>query len=119
LASPVLLGRLHPPGRTEVRASAPIALLFPLFLGSSGVGALAGVSLAPTSQAAPGTSKLNVGKRVAAQIGGGEIRAYQVSLTAGQYARVVVYQRGTDVVLEVSGPGGGAKLEVDSLIGAW
>src|SRR5215207_3468792 len=44
-----------------------------------------------------------VGHPVAREIGGGEEHPYQVRLSAGQHARVVVDQKGIDVVLALLG----------------
>jgi tetratricopeptide (TPR) repeat protein len=45
---------------------------------------------------------------------GGEQHTYQVSLSAGQYARIVVDQKGIDVVLALLGSDGRPLLEVDN-----
>src|SRR5918912_1353531 len=47
-------------------------------------------------------SALTVGQPVTRDMRGGEQHTYQLSLSAGQYARVVVEQKGIDVVLALS-----------------
>src|SRR5215813_2800724 len=47
---------------------------------------------------------LEAGKPIEREIAGGEAHSYQLTLTAGQYARVVVDQRGIDVVVTVYSP---------------
>src|SRR5262245_19182281 len=57
---------------------------------------------------------LTVGQPVAREMRGGEQYTYQVTLSAGQYARVVLEQKGIDVVLGLSGADGKPLLEVDN-----
>ena len=57
---------------------------------------------------------LLVGQPVAREMRGGEQHTYHVSLSAGQYARVVVDQKGIDVVLALLGADGKPILEVDN-----
>ena len=57
---------------------------------------------------------LIVGQPVAREMRGGEQHTYQVSLSAGQYARIVVEQKGLDVVLALLGADGRPLLEVDN-----
>ena len=47
---------------------------------------------------------LEEGKPVERELSGGESHSYQLNVTAGQYARVVVEQKGIDVVVSVFGP---------------
>jgi len=54
------------------------------------------------------------GQSVACDMRGGEQHSYQVKLNAGQYAHVVVEQKGIDVVLELLGTDGKPLLEVDN-----
>jgi len=58
--------------------------------------------------------ELVVGQPVAREMRGGEEHAYQVTLSAGQYTRVVVEQRGIDVVLALFGADGKPIVEVDN-----
>ena len=44
---------------------------------------------------------------------GGEVHAYQLRLDAGQFAHVLIDQRGIDVAVKVFGPDGGQVAEVD------
>lgn len=55
-----------------------------------------------------------VGQPIAREMKGGEEHAYQVKLSAGQYARVIVDQKGIDVVLTLLGTDGKPVLEVDN-----
>lgn len=57
---------------------------------------------------------LVVGQPVAREMRGGEQHTYQVNLSAGQYARIVVEQKGIDIVLALSGADGRTLLEVDN-----
>ena len=57
---------------------------------------------------------LAVEQPVAREMRGGEEHTYQVMLSAGQYARVVVEQKGIDVVLVLLGAEGKPVLEVDN-----
>lgn len=54
------------------------------------------------------------GATVRAEMAGGETRLFRVALSAGQYLRVVVEQRGIDVVAALVGPGQKRLLEMDS-----
>jgi CHAT domain-containing protein/Tfp pilus assembly protein PilF len=55
-----------------------------------------------------------VSQPIAREMRGGEEHAYQVKLSASQHARVVVEQKGIDVVLALSGADGKPLLEVDN-----
>ena len=66
----------------------------------------------PQEQASAYT--LVVGQPVAREMRGGEQHTYQVTLSAGQYARIVVEQKGIDVVLALLGADGKPLLEVDN-----
>jgi hypothetical protein len=57
---------------------------------------------------------LVVGQPVTREMRGGEEHEYQLTLSAGQYARVVVDQKGIDVVLALLGVDGKPLLEVDN-----
>lgn len=57
---------------------------------------------------------LAVGPPVVREMRGGEQHAYQLTLSAGQYARVALDQKGIDVVLALSGTDGKPILEVDN-----
>jgi len=70
------------------------------------------VSAAQQEQAS--AYNLTVGHPVAREMRGGEQHKYQVRLDAGQYARIVVDQKGIDVVLALLGTDGKSLLEVDN-----
>ena len=55
-----------------------------------------------------------VGQPIAREMRGGEEHTYQVTFSAGQHARVVVEQKGIDVVLALFGTDGKQVLEVDN-----
>jgi CHAT domain-containing protein/Tfp pilus assembly protein PilF len=57
---------------------------------------------------------LVVGQPNAREMRGGQTHAYQVTLSPGQYARVVVEQHGIDVVVALLGTDGKPLLEVDN-----
>jgi CHAT domain-containing protein/lipopolysaccharide biosynthesis regulator YciM len=62
--------------------------------------------------------QLEVGKPIERELRGGESHAYEISISAGQYANVAVDQRGIDVVTQVTGPDGKQVVESDSPVGA-
>ncbi|HEU4507320.1 MAG TPA: CHAT domain-containing protein [Pyrinomonadaceae bacterium] len=64
----------------------------------------------PQEQASP----LTVGQTVAREMRGGERHTFEVKLSAGQYARVAIEQKGIDVVLALLGADGKTLLEVDN-----
>ena len=66
------------------------------------------------SAAANAQQELIISQPIAREMRGGEQHTYQVKLNAGQYARVVVEQKGIDVVLALSGADGKPLLEVDN-----
>ncbi|GBC78365.1 Regulatory protein AfsR [bacterium HR08] len=51
------------------------------------------------------------------ELRGGEVHVYRLALEAGQYVRVVVAQRGIDVVVRLFGPDGRQIVEMDSPTG--
>ena len=57
---------------------------------------------------------LTAGQPAVREMKGGEEHQYQVRLNAGQHVRVVVEQKGIDVVLVLSGADGKPVLEVDN-----
>ena len=61
---------------------------------------------------------LKLGEPVERELKGGESHSYRARLEAGQYLKVVVEQRGIDVVVRLSGPDGKQIAEVDSPNGA-
>ena len=66
------------------------------------------------AQEQPNTYSLTVGQPVAREMRGGEEHSYQVTLNAGQYARVVMEQKGIDVVLALTGVDGKPLVDVDN-----
>jgi CHAT domain-containing protein/tetratricopeptide (TPR) repeat protein len=71
-------------------------------------------SRASTAQEQSSVQTITVGQPVAREMRGGEEHTYQVLLKAGQYARVVLEQKGIDVVLALFGADGKPFLEVDN-----
>ena len=69
---------------------------------------------AAKSQQKSETTPVVVGQTVARELRGGEQHVYLVTLSAGQYARVVVEQKGIDVELGLSAGDGKRLLEVDN-----
>ncbi|HJQ67371.1 MAG TPA: tetratricopeptide repeat protein [Blastocatellia bacterium] len=62
--------------------------------------------------------ELEAGKPIERELKGGEAHTYQVSLSANQFLRVAVDQRGIDVALKLFGPDGKQIAEFDSPVGA-
>src|SRR5262245_48684226 len=56
---------------------------------------------------------LEKGKPVEKQIAVGQTEQYRLTLTEGEYVRVVVEQKGVDVIVELFGPDGKKLGEVD------
>ena len=75
-------------------------------------GVVNGAKSHPAQQAS--VHNLAVGQPVAREMRGGEEHTYQVTLSAGQHARVVLDQKGIDVVLALFGADGKPLLEVDN-----
>ena len=71
-------------------------------------------SAAPLTQAEAATVSLELSKPIERTIAGGEAHSYTVTLAAGQYAQIVVDQRGANVVVTVNGPDGASLFEVDT-----
>lgn len=57
---------------------------------------------------------LETGKPVERELAGGQSHSYQIVPEAGQYLRVVVEQRGIDVIVSLFGPDGKKVFDVDS-----
>ncbi len=66
------------------------------------------------SAAANAQQELIISQPIAREMRGGEQHTYQVKLNAGQYARVLVDQKGIDIVLALSAADGKPLLEVDN-----
>src|ERR1700730_12659015 len=56
---------------------------------------------------------LQPGQRIERQLARGQQHGYRLALTTGEYARVIVEQRGIDVSVEVRGSDGGAIADFD------
>src|SRR5216117_599451 len=63
---------------------------------------------------------LEPGQTIERELAGGQTHTYQIKLTAGQFLRVLVEQKGIDVVLALSSPDGRQLIESDltGIIGA-
>jgi tetratricopeptide (TPR) repeat protein len=61
---------------------------------------------------------LDPGKPVEREMAGAEVHSYRIELAQGQYLRLVVNQRGIDVVVTLFAPDGQRLVEVDSPNGA-
>ncbi len=74
----------------------------------------------PGSRNIPQTDSqvLEPGKLIERELGGGQAHSYQLTLSAGQFLIVVVYQRGVDVAATLFGPDGNKLTEVNSPNGA-
>lgn len=75
-----------------------------------------GAALEPLPQAGQTDDLRSVrpGETLEREIAGGEVHAYGVPLALGEFARVVVYQRGIDLVVAVIDPGGQTQGEFDT-----
>src|SRR5215510_5393592 len=93
---------------TVARASAPS----PKMLAQGGAGPN------PIAQGEKDMRPLEPGKPIERELAGGQSHSYQITLTEGQYLRVVVEQRGVDVVVTLLSPDGKKLIEVDSPNGA-
>jgi CHAT domain-containing protein/Flp pilus assembly protein TadD len=62
------------------------------------------------------TRQLEQGKRIERELAGGQSHSYQMTLAAGQYVKLVVDQRGIDVMVKLFGPDGKQVTEFDSEI---
>ena len=60
---------------------------------------------------------LELGKPIEREVAGGQSHFYQIALTADQYLRVEVAQRGVNVILELFDPAGMKLTEVDNARG--
>jgi len=70
--------------------------------------------LAQSASAAQDVRTLVPGQLIERELAGSETHSYQITLSAGQYLRVVVEQRGADLAAEVRGPDGQQVVECDS-----
>ena len=60
------------------------------------------------------TASLELGKAIERELSGGQTHAYSFALAAGQFARVIVEQKGIDVVVRLLDANGNSLAEVDS-----
>src|SRR5262249_38486693 len=58
--------------------------------------------------------RLKIGKPVERETAPGQTQAYRLKLRAGEFARVIVEQRGVDVTLKLVGPNGEQLAEVNN-----
>jgi CHAT domain-containing protein len=76
-----------------------------------------GAPAAAARETSAGT--LEPGRRLEGRIGGEEQTAYEVRLAKGDFAHVVVDQRGVDLIVSVRDPAGRLVVERDALTGAF
>jgi tetratricopeptide (TPR) repeat protein len=88
------------------RAFAPSPRLF----------AQSGAGPNPIVQGEKDTRPLEPGKPVERELAGGQSHDYQITLSAGQFMKVIVEQRGIDVVVGLLGPDAKPIMEFDSEI---
>ena len=69
---------------------------------------------AQRQSATPDVLTLEPRKAIERDLAPGETHAYQIAIEAGQFLRVVVTQRGIDVIVTVTGPAAQKLAEVDS-----
>jgi len=75
-------------------------------------------NVTPRLQGQSDVHDLVVGVPIERELAGGETHSYRVTLAAGQYLRVIVDQRGIDVVVRLFGPDGQQVTEVNRPNGA-
>lgn len=80
----------------------------------AGILLLSGAAVQAREQAS--ATAVVVGQAVAREIRGSEQHSFQLKLSAGQYARIVVEQKGIDVVLALLGADGKTVVEVDNTL---
>ena len=61
-----------------------------------------------------GARLLEHGKTIKRELAGGHSHTYRITLSAGQFLKVIVEQQGIDIVIQLSGPGGEQIAEFDS-----
>jgi CHAT domain-containing protein/Tfp pilus assembly protein PilF len=74
-------------------------------------------SVSQAQQEAVDVRLLELGKPIEREMAGGQSHFYQIALTADQYLRVEVAQRGVNVILELFDPAGTKLTEVDNARG--
>src|SRR5215813_5115192 len=70
----------------------------------------------PIVQGEKDVRPLEPGKPIERELAGGQSHAYQITLSAGQFMKVIVEQRGIDVVVGLLGPDAKQVMEFDSEI---
>ena len=88
------------------RAFAPSPRLF----------AQSGAGPNPIVQGEKDARPLEPGKPIERELAGGQSHAYQITLSAGQFMKVIIEQRGIDVVVGLLGPDAKQVMEFDSEI---
>jgi CHAT domain-containing protein len=78
---------------------------------------LSSVIAVVAGQASDPPTFLEAGAPIDRSIAGGETHAYRFSLKAGEFAQVIVEQRGVDVVVEIRRSGGQLVVQVDDAAG--
>jgi len=73
-----------------------------------------GMAMVQQVQQATEVKSLEVGQLISRELKGGQSHSYEISIAAGQYAHVVVDQKGIDVVVKLLAPDGKLITEVDS-----
>src|SRR5262245_20966501 len=101
-----LLLCLFPLVESVARAFAPSPRLF----------AQGGAGPTPIVQGEKDVRPLEPGKPIERELAGGQSHAYQITLSAGQFMKVIVEQRGIDVVVGLLGPDAKQIMEFDSEI---
>src|SRR5262245_21759532 len=101
-----LLLCLFPLVESVARAFAPSPRLF----------AQGGAGPTPIVQGEKDVRPLEPGKPIERELAGGQSHAYQITLSAGQFMKVIVEQRGIDVVVGLLGPDARQIMEFDSEI---
>ena len=81
--------------------------------------ALFGQTSSPPGGKSGETGLLEPGKPIERELAGGEFHAYGIRVNAGEYARIVVEERGIEVSLTGSIPGGGPAMAFECSVGSF
>jgi CHAT domain-containing protein/Tfp pilus assembly protein PilF len=100
------------PGRQSIRARTRSWLALCVVACSCALTARQAASSA--AQTAEGVTRLEAGAAIGREISGGRVHVYQMTLSEGQYERVLVEHRGIDLVARVLGPDGAVQIETES-----
>ncbi|HEX7312551.1 MAG TPA: CHAT domain-containing tetratricopeptide repeat protein [Pyrinomonadaceae bacterium] len=101
---------------TARRIHAPCIVYLAVVMAAGGLAAPSRASLPGAQADVPLPA---VGEPLRSEMAGGETQLFRVALSAGQYLRVVVEQRGIDVAVALVGPGQKRLLEMDSPNGSY